>query len=301
MSDAATPSGQPVAPPVASGAPEAVAAVPAAKLPISAVLITRDAERLLDQVLAALAVCDEILVVDSGSSDRTLDIARARGARVEHHEFLGYGPMKRAAVAMAKHDWVLSIDADEVLDEAALAALSTLDFKDPRKAYRIHRRNLIGEIEVRHGAWNPDWCIRLFNRTCTDFTAAEVHESVRATGPVLVWPGGMIHYSYPDFAELFWRCGKYSRIKAHRLRERGHTAGAARLLVRAGWGFFRSYIWRRGFLDGRAGVLVALSVALDGVLALAQASEPSLAPPAPVMPPGSEAETGTGRISRHLG
>ncbi len=268
-------------------------------------LITRDAERLLDKVLASLAVCDEILVVDSGSSDRTLDIARARGARVEHHEFLGYGPMKRAAVAMAKHDWVLSIDADEVLDEVALAALAKLDFSDPRRAFRIHRRNFIGEIEVRHGVWNPDWCIRLFNRTCTDFTAAEVHESVRATGPVAIWPGSMIHYSYPDFAELFWRCGKYSRIKAHRLRERGHSAGACTLLARAVWGFLRSYILRRGFLDGRAGVLVALSVALDGVLALAQASEPSLAPPTP--PEGETGtgrivrETGTGRITRHQG
>lgn len=263
----------------------------AAKLPISAVIITLNAERLLDQVLAALAICDEVLVVDSGSSDRTCDLARARGARVEYHEFQGYGPMKRAAVAMAKHDWVLSIDADEVLDAAALAALPTLDVSDPRRSFRIHRRNLIGAIEVRYGAWNPDWCIRLFNRTCTDFTAAEVHESVRATGPVAIWPGGLIHHSYIDFADLFARCSKYSRIKAQRLRERQRSAGAVKLLARAAWGFVRSYFLRRGFLDGRAGVLVALSVALDGVLALAQASEPSLASPVP-------GDDGTARVTR---
>jgi glycosyltransferase involved in cell wall biosynthesis len=284
-----TPSADPLADPArAKPLATAVAAVPAGRgaLPISAVLITRDAERHLDQALAALHVCDEILILDSGSTDRTLAIAQRHGARVEHHEFHGFGPMKRLAVSRARHDWVLSIDADEVLDPEAIAALATLDFGEPRRAYRIHRRNFVAATEVRHGAWNPDFCVRLFNRTGADFTDAEVHESVHATGPIAPWPGSLLHYSFPDFAEVFQRCGKYARLKTQRLRERGVTAGAIKLLVRMGWGFFRSYVLKRGFLDGRAGVLVALSVALDAVLALAQASEPSPTPAPPTDQPG---------------
>jgi hypothetical protein len=119
------------------------------KMPISAVLIVLNGERHLDRVLGALAFCDEILVLDSGSTDATIEIAKRHGARVEHQQFLGYGPQKRRAVELAKHDWILAIDDDEVLDYEAATTLQVLDLSDPGKAWRGRRRPDLGGREFR--------------------------------------------------------------------------------------------------------------------------------------------------------
>lgn len=241
--------------------------------PVSAVIIVKDGERHLAQVLAAVAWCDEVLVLDSGSADRTLEIARAAGARVEQQDFLGYGPQKRAAVALARHDWILSLDADEVLDAKAAAAIRALALDDPAIGFRIRRRNHIGAREVRYGLWSPDRCLRLFNRTRANFNEVRIHEAVVAGGPVRDLPGSIIHYTFRDCADVFGRMPPYSRAKAAAYRARGRRASAALLLARAAWGFVRSYVLKRGFLDGRLGVVVALSVAVDAVLGLALAGE----------------------------
>jgi glycosyltransferase involved in cell wall biosynthesis len=245
------------------------------KAPISAVLIVRDGEEHLARVLDALSFCDEILVLDSGSTDRTCEIAKARGARIEHQDFLGYGAQKQRAAELAKHDWVLSIDDDEVLDGEARAAISALDLADPVRSWRIRRRNHIGTREVRHGAWAPDYTLRLFNRTRARFDGAAIHESVRASGAVETLPGSLLHYSFRDYADVFERSGGYARAKAARYRERGRSAGGFTLVVRAIWGFWKSYLFKLGFLDGVAGVVVALSLALDATLGLALAQEPA--------------------------
>ena len=240
---------------------------------ISAVLITRDAERHLDAVLAALAWCNDIVVMDSGSTDRTAAIAAARGARIVHQDWLGYGPQKRAATAAARHDWILSIDADEVLDAEAVAALRALDLAamDPGDAVAIRRRTFVGAREIRYGTWNPDWCVRLFNRTRSGFTAAAVHELVEAPGRVHRLAGSMRHYSFTDLADLF-KPG-YARLKSARYRNAGRRAGAATLALRFAWAFVRSLLLKQGWRDGSAGVVVAASCALDAVLGLALATE----------------------------
>ncbi len=247
--------------------------------PISAVLIVKDGELHLDRVLAALDWCDEILVLDSGSRDRTLEIARAHCARVEHQDFLGYGRQKQRAVELARHDWVVVIDADEVMDEQAAHAIRALDLSDPARAWRIRRRTYIGTREVRHGQWSPDYSLRLFNRTKAAFDLVAVHEAVRTAGQVATLPGSLHHYSYRDHAEVFSRLANYARMKAADYRKSGRRAGAVKLVFRAGWGFFRSYVIKRGFLDGVDGVIVALSLALDCVLALALADGPPPTPP----------------------
>ena len=133
------------------------------KLPVSAVLIVLNGERHLDRVLGALAFCDEILILDSGSTDATREIAARHGARVEHQPFLGYGPQKHRAVELAKHDWILSIDDDEVIDYEAATTIQVLDFADPSRAWRLRRRNYVGAREIRFGQWTPDYTLRLFN------------------------------------------------------------------------------------------------------------------------------------------
>jgi glycosyltransferase involved in cell wall biosynthesis len=240
---------------------------------VSAILVTKDAERYLPEVLAALACCDEILVVDSGSRDGTTRIAAAAGARVVHQDWLGYGPQKNHAAALARHDWVLSIDADEVLDALAVAALAAFDPTglDPRTAFLFQRLNLVGTRPIRGGAWNPDRHIRLYHRGVHRFSDAPIHESVHAQGPVRAWPGLLIHHSYTDLAALFR--ADYHRLKAGVYRQRSRRAGGLLLAGRAVWGFLRSYLLKGGFRDGGAGVVVAVSVALNDCLGLALASE----------------------------
>ncbi len=242
--------------------------------PISAVMIVLNGARHLPTSLPPLlAACAEVLVLDSGSTDGSQELARTLGARVEHQDFLGFGPQKRCATALARHDWVLSIDADEVLDAEAARSLVGLELSDARRAFRVRRRNHIGTREVRHGAWNPDWCLRLFNRTLSGFSADQVHEAVRHAGPVATLPGSLLHYGYADLAEVFTRCGGYARLKAARYRASGRRAGAAVLALRAATAFTKSYVVKLGALDGAAGLVVALSTAVDAVVPLALASE----------------------------
>lgn len=240
---------------------------------ISAVLITLNAERHLAQVLTALASCDELVVLDSGSTDATRDIALAHNANVSIRVFDGYGSQKRAAVALARNDWVLLIDADEIIDATLSSALTNVDLSDPHCAYRLHRRNFVGVQEIRHGVFGNEWVVRLFNRTTANISSDVVHESVRGAERIRDLPGSMLHASFADGAELFARMAKYASAKAATCRASGRRASALLLLLRAAWAFFRCYVLKGGFLDGRLGVLVAMSTACDAVVGLAMASE----------------------------
>lgn len=245
-------------------------------MPVSGVLITLNAEEWLEDVLRPLMVCDEILILDSGSTDRTREIAGSFGAAWHQHPFDGYGPQKRRAVEMARHDWILSIDADEVLDQVAVRAIAEIHWEaeDPSRCWRIRRRPFVGGREIRHGHWVPDPVIRLFNRTRHTFSDAPVHESVLPTGRVDRLPGAMAHHSYDDLAALFR--ADYHRLKAAEYRRVGRRIpGALNLSTRTGWAFFYSLILKRGFLDGPAGVVVALSAAVNAALGLALAGEKS--------------------------
>ena len=187
---------------------------PSSRLPISAVIITRDAAAHLADVLAAIDFCDEQLVLDSGSTDDTLAIATTHGARVEQQSFLGYGPQKCRAVALATHDWILAIDADEILDDEARDAIRRLDLSDPHACWSLRRRTFIGSREVRHGAWRNDRVLRLFNRTTAGFKPLPVHEEVESGRRPSLLPGSLLHFSYIDSAAVLARAVRYAPLKA---------------------------------------------------------------------------------------
>lgn len=254
---------------------------PIPKAPLSAVLITRDAERQLERALAPLAFCSEILILDSGSRDRTRAIAAAHGAVWHEHDFEGYGPAKRRAVALASCDWVLSLDADEVLDEQAITALAGIDWAaaDPRTCWSLRRRPFVGSREIRHGDWAPDWVVRVFNRRHHTVSADLVHESVTPTGPLRRLDGSLLHFTAADLAAVFRP--DYYRLKAVVYRQRGRRAGAPVLALRAAVAFVRSYLVRAGFLDGRAGVVVAVAAAANAVTGLALAASETASVPGP--------------------
>ncbi len=213
------------------------------------------------------------MVLDSGSSDSTREIALEHGASWYERPFDGYGSQKRHGVVRARYDWILAIDADEVLDDEAGAAVQAVDWarQDPSLCWRLRRRPFVGQREVRFGHWNPDWVVRLFHRGHHDFSGAPIHESVTPTGAVRTLPGSLKHYSYGDLGEIIRM--DYHRLKAQRYRDQGRRAGGPVLAMRATWAFFYSYIVRRGFLDGPAGVVVALAGSINAVMGLALASE----------------------------
>jgi glycosyltransferase involved in cell wall biosynthesis len=245
--------------------------------PISAVIITRDAEARLAEVLAALDFCAERLVLDSGSTDETLAVARAAAARVEHQPFLGYGPQKCRAVALATHDWILALDADEVLDDEARAAIRRLDLADPHACWAVRRRTFIGDREVRHGAWRNDRVLRLFNRTTAGFKPLPVHEEVEAGRRPELLPGSLLHYSYAGCGDVLARAVRYAPLKAAIMRRKGQRPQAWSLPFRGLAAFAGSFCWRGGWRDGAAGFVVAVARMIDSTLprAMLLLDEPS--------------------------
>jgi len=242
------------------------AAAPEGGTPISAVVITRDAARHLAEVLASAAFCAERLVLDSGSTDDTLAIARAAGARVEHQEFLGYGPQKRRAVELAGHDWILSLDADEVLDDEAAAAIRAADLRDPAACYALRRRTFIGRREVRHGPWGDDRVLRLFHRRTASFKPLPVHEEVSAPRPPILLPGSILHYSYASCGDVLARSLRYAPLKAEIMRGKRQRTSPLTMPLRGLTAFVKCYVLRGGWRDGAAGFVVALARVIDSTL-----------------------------------
>jgi hypothetical protein len=234
--------------------------------PISAVVITKNAERHLAAVLAAVDLCSERLILDSGSTDGTIAIAQAAGARVEHRAFLGYGPQKRRAVELARHDWILSLDADEVLDDEARLAVRAAAFDDPTACYALRRRTFVGRREVRHGPWRDDRVLRLFNRRTASFKPLLVHEEVESTRPPILLPGSILHYSYDSCSDVLARSLRYAPLKAEIMRGKKQRTSPLTMPLRGLTAFAKSYVLRGGWRDGAAGFVVALSRVIDSTL-----------------------------------
>jgi len=239
---------------------------PSGPRPISGVVITRDAGPRLAATLVSLDGCAERLVLDSGSTDGTVALARALSARVEQQPFLGFGLQKRRAVELASHDWILSLDADETLDEEARAAVAAADLTDPAACYAFHRRTFIGRREVRHGAWREERVLRLFNRTTAGFKPLPVHELVEAARPPRLLPGAILHHSYADCADVVVRAARYAPLKADIIRGRRQPVATWTLPFRGLAAFFKSYLLRGGWRDGAAGFVIAVSRVLDSTL-----------------------------------
>jgi glycosyltransferase involved in cell wall biosynthesis len=246
--------------------PDPSASVVATRRPISAVVITRNAAAHLAEVLASADLCEERLILDSGSTDATADIAQASGARLEHQTFLGYGPQKCRAVELATHDWILSLDADEVLDDEARQGILALDLSDPSASWSIRRRTFIGDREVRHGPWSDDRVLRLFNRRTAGFKPLPVHEEVVASRRPALLPGSMLHYSYDSCADVISRSLRYAPLKAGIMRRKGQRVRLWTLPLRGLTAFVKSYLLRGGWRDGADGFVIAIARVIDSTL-----------------------------------
>jgi glycosyltransferase involved in cell wall biosynthesis len=226
---------------------------------LSAVIITHNAGAQLERCLASVAFAQELVVVDSGSSDDTLDIARRHGARILTREWLGFGPQKQFAVESATHDWVLCMDADEEVSPA-LASSIAREVASPRApAYLIARRNRFLGRWLAHGEGYPDWSLRLFDRRHARWSDDTVHERVLTQVRPARLDGDLLHDSAETLERYLEKQNRYTSLQAEQLHAGGRSAGITRLLLSPAARFVKFYLLRLGFLDGVPG-LVHISI-----------------------------------------
>ena len=222
---------------------------------LSAVLITRNAANVLEPCLQSLSFVDEIVVVDSGSTDGTRELAGRHGARVVPKEWLGFGRQKQFAVEQARNDWVLCLDADERVSPELAASIKAAVTAPVSPVYRMPRRNRFLGRWLAHGEGYPDWSPRLFNRLNARWSDDLVHEKVLFAVTPGTLRGDLMHDSIDDLTKYLERQNRYTTLAARQAFERGVSAGALHLLLSPVVRFIKFYVLRLGFLDGVPGLL----------------------------------------------
>jgi glycosyltransferase involved in cell wall biosynthesis len=231
---------------------------------LSAIIITRNEEHAIEACLAGVAWADEIVVVDSGSSDRTTEICRRYTDRVFHRDWTGFVDQKNHAVAQASHDWILSLDADERIGpelsreiaQLRQAGLSRAGYRVPRVAFFMGRW-------IRHGDWYPDTQLRLFDRRRGRWQGGRVHESVRVDGTPGQLRGEILHYTYRSLSDYLRRLETYSTLAAQDSRQKGKASSMSKVVGNPIAAFVKGYLLKRGFLDGAPGLMVAVMGAVS--------------------------------------
>ncbi|TAL17894.1 glycosyltransferase family 2 protein [bacterium] len=225
--------------------------------PITATIITLNEEQNVEAVVAsALRVCDEVIVVDSCSTDRTVELAEKAGARVLVQPYLGDGPQKNYGVPFAKNDWIFSIDADERFEDEAVAAIMALDLeKAPFDSYAVRRKTFIGDKWIK--TWYPDYVTRLYDRRKCAYTNVIGHASV-VGGRNKKLRADLLHYSYADLRDLIKRIDKFAARGAKQLLEKGGMIGVFAPVAHGFGRFFKQLVLRRGYVDGFYGLTVAV-------------------------------------------
>jgi glycosyltransferase involved in cell wall biosynthesis len=226
--------------------------------PISATVITYNEEHNIREALQSLSWVDEIIVVDSGSSDSTLEICRGFTHKIFQREWTGYIDQKNFAVDRAGHDWIFSLDADERSTPELCNEIKRLAREGfSRSGYRIPRVTYFMGRWIRHGDWYPDYQLRLFDRRRGRWEGGRVHESVRLKDKPGILRGEIRHFTYRSLSDYLRRLEVYSNLAALDYRQRGKCASPGSLLGNPTAAFVRSYIVKRGFLDGTPGFAVA--------------------------------------------
>jgi glycosyltransferase involved in cell wall biosynthesis len=228
--------------------------MPVARQPLSAVLITLNAASQLEECLRSVVFCDEIVVVDSGSTDGTVELAEKHGARVVHAEWRGFGAQKQFAVEQAANDWVLCVDADERVSEKLRNSIKAVLESPPLSAYRFARCNRFMGRYLRHGEGYPDWSLRLFDRRHGRWSDDAVHEKVVADGKVGTLVGDLMHDSAETLENYLAKQNRYTTLAARESIRRGKGASAISLVLSPAVRFVKFYLLRLGFLDGAPGL-----------------------------------------------
>ncbi len=227
---------------------------------LSAAVITRNEEERLPDCLKSISFADEIIVVDSGSTDSTVEIARKFGCRVFIEEWKGYGPQKNSALDKCVNDWALLLDADERMSAGASELIADV-LKDPSAvAYTFKRKNYLHGRWLKHSGYWPDRQIRLVKRDKGSFRAA-IHEKWITDGPIADLDACIEHYAFSDYSDMLKTLNEYSSVIARELYESGKRANALSPVIHGGGMFFKIFVIEKGFLDGFDGLVTSLTKA----------------------------------------
>ncbi len=227
---------------------------------ISVVIITKNEAHIIGHTLQSLQpLIDDVVMVDSGSTDQTLEIGRRFGATIIEMGWEGYGINKNRGIAAAKHDWILSLDADEAIDEELKQSLGQLSLQKENEVFNIRFRNFFCGKRIRFGEWGFDKHIRLFNRRTVQWNNVAVHENLIFPPDVTVTQlkGHILHYTVQDRQEYAGKMTVYARMNAQKYFEAGKKAGFFKRYLSPVFAFLQHYIFRLGFLDGKEGFIIA--------------------------------------------
>lgn len=239
---------------------------------ITATIIACNEERHIARAIESLRCCDEIVVVDSGSVDRTVELAEKLGARVLESPWHGYAAQKNYAAERASNDWILSIDADEALSESLEGEIWTLKKKGPAyDAYTMPRLAQYLGRWILHSGWYPDRKVRLYHRAKAKWVGDFVHESVEVNGRVGRLESNLLHFTCDSLSEHLKSMDRYTTLAAEELVSRKEKIHLRNMILDPAWTFTRTYFFQRGFEDGLEGLTIAYMAALYTFLKYAKA------------------------------
>ncbi len=226
---------------------------------ISAVIIAFNEQDKIADAINSVKWADEILLVDSESADRTREIAKESGARIITQKWLGFSKQKQFAVDNAAHEWIFSLDADEIVSEKLRDEILKLkNHAAPANGYKIPRLSFYMNRPIRHGGWYPDWQIRFFNRRQGKWKDVVIHESVEINGNIEKLSGDILHYSVENAAHHHKMIGeRYAPLAAEQMFGRGRKTSPLKIAAAGITAFLQTYILKAGFLDGLAGFCIA--------------------------------------------
>lgn len=226
---------------------------------LSVTIITKNEAQHIADCIRSARFADEVVVVDCGSTDATVDLARAEGAIVFEMDWAGDGPQKNRAIDRATGDWFFSLDADERITPELAAEIRRAMERHDVDGYRVPRLSAYCGQFMRHGGWWPDFNIRLGRRGQARYSETEIHATVRVQGGVADLCAPLIHFSFPDLESVLDKLNRYSSAGARDMAARGKRVSFSRAVVSGGWAFIRTYFLQAGFLDGRRGFMLAFS------------------------------------------
>jgi glycosyltransferase involved in cell wall biosynthesis len=239
---------------------------------ISATIIAQNEERNITRAIESLRCCDEIVVLDSGSVDRTVELATKAGARIVERSWQGYANQKNVAAEKASNDWILSLDADEALSEALEGEIWHLKKRGPEfDAYTVPRLAQYMGRWILHSGWYPDRKVRLYDRNKSTWVGDFVHESVKVDGRIGHLQANLLHFTCESLSEHLKTMDRYTTLAAEELVSRKKPISWSHLILDPMWTFTRTYLFQRGFMDGVEGLTIAYMAALYTFLKYAKA------------------------------
>ena len=228
-------------------------------LTLSAVIITKNEAQHISQCLESVQWVDEIIVLDSGSEDDTIKLCQKFTNKVYSTDWPGFGIQKQRAVEKAKGEWIISIDADEVVSSELKEEIQRTIRSTQINGFEIPRLSSYCGKKIHHGGWWPDYTVRLFRKNFGKFSKAIVHEKIEIKDKIGRLKSPLLHETYVDLEEVISKINSYSSLSAQIMHEKETKSSLGKAIFRAAWTFFRTYIIRAALLDGREGLMLSIS------------------------------------------